>query len=246
MPMKLTILVPVYNEEDTVAEILHRLIRLPLEKEIIVVDDGSTDGTRSILDRWPPGDFLLLRHPGNRGKGAAIHTGLARAAGDLIVIQDADLEYDPEELPALMRPIQEGTAAVVYGSRVLGNPAFYSMGILDFHRAGFYRNPLLTVSFYYGGRSVTALTNLLFGSRLTDQPTCYKMFRREVLEKVKLSRKGFEFCSEFTAKILMAGFDIHEVPVSYRPRKVADGKKLNWRDGIRAVITLFLVRFFPG
>jgi len=242
--MKLSILVPVYNEEKTTPDILHRLIQLPLEKEIIEVDEGSTDGTGAILDQWDPGCFILLRHAENRGKGAAIHTGLSRASGEIIVIQDADLEYDPEELPALIRPILEGTANVVYGSRILGNPSFYSMGIAHFHKAGFYRNPILTVIFYYGGRSVTWLTNFLFGSRLTDQPTCYKMFRKEVLERIQLNRNGFEFCSEFTAKVLMAGYSIHEVPVSYHPRKVTDGKKLNWKDGVQAILTLFRIRIF--
>jgi len=244
--MKLTILVPVFNEERTIAEVLDRLLRLPLDKEIIVVDDGSTDGTAAILDARAPGCFQLLRHPANRGKGAAIRTGLARASGEVIVIQDADLEYCPEEFSNLISPIRDGSATVVYGSRVLGNPEFYSMGLLHYHRAGFYRNPLLTVSFYYGGRSVTALTNLLFGSRLTDQPTCYKMFRREVLDRIELSKNGFDFCSEFTAKLLMAGHTIHEVPISYRPRRVAEGKKLDWRDGIRAILTLFQFRFFSG
>ncbi len=244
--MKLSVIIPVYNEENTVSEILHRVIRLPLETEIIVVDDGSTDGTGKILDSWGGDDLLLLRHEVNRGKGAAIHTALARASGEAIVIQDADLEYDPEDLIDLFRPIQEGREDVVFGSRVLGNPDFYSMGFLQYHRAGFYRNPILTFAFYHGGRTVTHLTNILFGARLTDQPTCYKMFRRELLNDIRLSRSGFEFCSEFTAKILLAGYTICEVPVSYHPRGVAEGKKLKWKDGIQAILTLLRIRFSPG
>jgi len=242
--MKLSIIVPVYNEENTIAEILHRILRLPLDKEILVVDDGSTDGTARILERWDAGRFLLLRHPQNRGKGAAIHTGLSQATGEIIAIQDADLEYDPEDLAALIQPILRGSSKVVYGSRVLGNPAFYSMGLGKFHKAGFYPNPILTVSFYYGGRTVTWLTNLLFGSRLTDQPTCYKVFLREVLQRIQLSSNGFEFCSEFTAKVLLAGYAITEIPISYRPRTVAQGKKLDWQDGVKAIMTLFRIRFF--
>jgi len=241
--MKLSIIVPAYNEEHTIADILDRLLRLPVDKEILVVDDGSTDRTRTILEQWPGDSFVLVRHPENRGKGAAVHTGIAQATGEILVIQDADSEYNPDDLPGLMGPILDGSAKVVYGSRVLGNPAFYDMGVRKFHQQGFYRNPILTLCFYYGGRSVTRLTNLLFGSRLTDQPTCYKMFHREVLDKIRLSRKGFEFCSEFTANVLLAGYPILEVPISYHPRTVAQGKKLAWRDGVKAVLTLLSIRF---
>jgi dolichol-phosphate mannosyltransferase len=243
--MKLSIIVPVYNEETTVSEILNRLFRLPVDKEIIVVDDGSTDGTPRILDQWPGGEFHLLRHPANRGKGSAIRTGLTKVTGDIVVIQDADLEYDPADLLRLMRPILDETDEVVYGSRILGNPSFYSMGVCQFHKEGYYRNPFLTVSFYFGGRFVTWLTNLLFHSSLTDQPTCYKMFRKEVLERIHLSGSGFEFCSEITAKVLMAGHSIAEIPVSYHPRRVSEGKKLNWKDGLQAIMTLLHIRFFP-
>lgn len=240
--MKLSIIVPVYNEEKTVSDVLSRLLRLPMHKEVLVVDDGSTDRTRSILADWPGKSFDVMRHPTRRGKGAAIHTAIARATGQVLVIQDADNEYDPEDLPLLMQPILEGRTKVVYGSRVLGNPQFYSMGLRKFHEHGFYRNPILTVSFYYGGRTVTRLTNLLFGSSLTDQPTCYKMFRKEVLQKIHLSRDGFEFCSEFTAKVLLAGYTILEVPIAYHPRTVAQGKKLAWRDGVKAIATLVSIR----
>ena len=243
--MKLSIIVPAYNEEDSITEILQRLLRLPLDKEILVVDDGSTDATGRILEEWPETPFVLLRHDRNRGKGAAVHTALAQATGEVLVIQDADREYDPENIEALIRPILDGSAKVVYGSRVLGNPEFYSMGVRKFHTQGFYRNPVLTVCFYYGGRTVTRLTNLLFGGRLTDQPTCYKMFHREVLDRIHLSREGFEFCSEFTAKVLLAGYTIREVPISYHPRTVAQGKKLAWRDGVKAIVTLLSIRFSP-
>jgi len=244
--MKLTIILPVFNEQNTIAEIIRRVLKLSLEKEIIVVDDGSTDGTEEILDKWPhPGDFQLLRHGRNLGKGAAIHTAIEKATGEVLVIQDADLEYDPEDLPRLLDPILQGKASIVYGSRILGNPEFYRMGVLRYHREGYFRNPLLTVAFYYGGRMVTRLTNLLYGSSLTDQPTCYKMFRKQALANIRLQRQGFDFCSEITARFLLAGHPIDEVPISFHPRKVSEGKKLKWKDGFLAVFTLLKIRLLP-
>jgi len=245
--MRLSIILPVFNEENTIAEILHRVLKLPLEKQVIVVDDGSTDTTGKILDEWPnPGDFLLLRHARNLGKGAAIHTALGKVSGDVIVIQDADLEYDPADFEKLMQPIRDGRSPIVYGSRILGNPEFYRMGVCRYHREGYFRNPLLTVGFYYGGRLVTRLTNLLYGSNLTDQPTCYKMFRKEALDHIELNRRGFDFCSEITAKFLQGGHVIAEVPISFHPRRVSEGKKLKWKDGFQAILTLLRIRFLPG
>jgi dolichol-phosphate mannosyltransferase len=245
--MKLSVVLPVYNEENTIAEILDRVLRVPIDKEIVVVDDGSTDRTREILERRAgPDGFLLVRHDRNRGKGAAIRTALEKVAGEVIVIQDADLEYNPADLVSLLRPILDGKASVVYGSRVLGNPGFYSMGVVRYHRQGYFRNPVLTIGFYYGGRMVTWLTNLLYGSALTDQPTCYKMFRREVLRDIRLECEGFEFCSEITAKLLLAGHAIEEVPISFTPRRVTEGKKLKWKDGFKAILTLFRFRFPAG
>lgn len=243
--MRLSVIIPVFNEEKTIGKILDQVQRSPMEKEVIVVDDGSTDRTGEILANRNSGDFLLLRHTANLGKGMAIRTALEKVNGDIIVIQDADLEYDPADYQTLVQPIQEGKSSVVYGSRLLGNPEFYNMGVLRFHREGYFDNPLLTVGFYYGGRIVTWLTNLLYGSRLTDQPTGYKMFKREVLQGMQLKSRGFEFCSEVTARLLLEGHAIEEVPISYHPRKVSEGKKLNWRDGLQAVVTLLRIRFHP-
>lgn len=243
--MKLSIIIPVYNEENTLPEVLDRVRRVPYPKEIIVVDDGSTDRTPEILGGKRAEGCILLRHPVNRGKGAAIRTALDRAKGDLVIIQDADLEYAPEDYARLLQPIQQDGVKVVYGSRVLGNPGFYGMGVMRFYRDGYFRNPFLALGFYFGGRTVTWLTNLLFGSSLTDQPTCYKLFRREVLNDIRLTSDGFDFCSEITAKLLRKGHSIVEVPITYRPRRVSEGKKLGWRDGVQAVKTLLRLRLFP-
>ncbi len=240
--MKLTIIIPVYNEENTIGEILGRVLSLPMEKEIIVVDDGSTDRTREILDRWEARKFSLLRHPSNRGKGAAIHTALREATGEVIIIQDADLEYDPADIERLMQPILQGNATVVYGSRVLGTPDYYRMSPLAYYRLGYFSSFSMTILFYYGRKIVTWLTNSLYGTRLTDQPTCYKMFTRGLLEEIQLTRSGFEFCSEFTAKVSLAGHSIVEVPISYHPRRDTEGKKLKWKDGLKAVFTLLRIR----
>jgi len=241
--MKLSIIIPVYNEENTIRELLTRVQKVPLDKEIVVVDDGSNDHTHEILNSFNDGTIRVYRHSRNRGKGAAVRTGLKIASGDVVLIQDADLEYSPEDYPKLLAPIVEGKADVVYGSRVLGNPEFYQMGLLTFSKRGLVQNPFLLVGFFYGRRVVTWLTNLLFGSDLTDQPTCYKTFRRSVLKDLELSSEGFEFCSEVTGKVLKAGYRILEVPISYNPRSSSEGKKLTWRDGIRALQTLLEVRF---
>lgn len=241
--MKISVIIPVYNEERTIREVLERVRGAPFEKEIIVVDDGSDDLTPEILKGCEDTITKIYTHPANRGKGAAVRTGLQVASGDIVLIQDADLEYDPQDYPKLVTPIIEGRADIVYGSRVLGNPDFYQMGLLSFSKKGYIRNPLLLVGFYYGRRFVTWLTNVLFGANLTDQPTCYKTFRREVIQGLDLSSSGFEFCSEVTAKALKAGHRIVEVPISYVPRSSSEGKKLTWRDGIKALAMLLKVRF---
>jgi len=220
--MKVSIIVPVYNEKDTVMELLKRLSLVPLDKEIIIVDDGSTDGTREILTkRWAEGVLHLCSQ--NGGKGAAIRTGLTYAAGDAVIIQDADLEYDPQDIPRLLEKIERG-ADVVYGSRMLQKE----------NRRGLFM-------FYWGGRFVTYFTNLLYGTKLTDEPTCYKMFRTSLLKSFKLEYDGFGFCPEVTAKITKMGIPIVEVPISYSPRK--QGKKISWRDGLQALWILLRFRF---
>ena len=224
--MKLSVIVPVYNERETVREILERVRAVGVEKEIIVVDDGSTDGTRDILrEEEGRGDVRVIYHPQNRGKGAAIRTGLEHATGDVVLIQDADLEYDPRDYPRLLQPILEGRAEVVYGSRFRGR----CESMLFWHALG---NKLLTLA-----------TNLIYGAALSDMETCYKAFKAEVIKSIPLRARRFEFEPEVTAKVLKRGYRIHEVPISYSGRKHHEGKKITWRDGFTALWTLIKYRF---
>jgi glycosyltransferase involved in cell wall biosynthesis len=217
--MRLSVVIPVYNEAATIEEIVRRVRAVPLDIELVVVDDGSTDGTRERLAAIPGIDRLLL-HERNLGKGAALRTGLAVATGDAVVFQDADLEYDPRDLVRLLDRLARDATPVVYGSRILG------------------QNAMSHLSFYLGGRTLTALVNLLFGTRLTDEPTCYKMLRREVLEEISLESAGFEVCVELTAKVARLGHAIVEVPIHYAPRRRSEGKKIRLRDGWPALRTL--------
>jgi glycosyltransferase involved in cell wall biosynthesis len=226
--MKLSVVIPVYNEKDTLLEILERVRRVDLPKEIIVVDDFSTDGTREILQKLSPaGDLKILYQPRNQGKGAALRRGFETVAGDFVVIQDADLEYDPTEYPHLLQPILAGKADVVYGSRFLGGP---HRVLLFWHRVG---NLLLT-----------ALSNMLTDLNLTDMETCYKAFRADILKKIRLRENRFGFEPEFTAKVARAKCRIYEVPVSYSGRDYTEGKKIGWRDGIAAIYFIVKYRFF--
>ena len=243
--MKLSILMPVYNERSTIREILARVRAVPLEingdiaivlhrpgpivleKEIIVVDDGSTDGTREILEEEEKvGDLRVFYHERNQGKGAAVRTAIQHATGDILLIQDADLEYDPRDYPTLLKPIIEGRAAVVYGSRFLGGPR-------------------TTMLFWHmvANRALTLLTNLLYDSILSDMETCYKVFRADVIRNIPLRSRRFEFEPEVTAKILKRGYRIYEVPISYTGREYAEGKKIGFKDGIIALWTLLKYRF---
>jgi glycosyltransferase involved in cell wall biosynthesis len=222
----LSIIVPAYNEAATVHELLRRVAQAPLpdgvEREIVVVDDGSTDGTRELLGqlaaRHDPIPFHLVLHERNRGKGAAVRSGLASGRGDILLIQDADLEYDPREYPRLLAPILEGEADVVFGSRFLGGP----------HRVLFFWHSL-------GNRALTMLSNMLSDLNLTDMETCYKVFRREVLDGVELRSKRFGIEPELTAKMAKRGARIWEVPITYSGRTYAEGKKIGWRDGVSAI-----------
>jgi glycosyltransferase involved in cell wall biosynthesis len=224
--MRLSVIVPAYNEAETVAQVIERVLSVELEgfeREIIVVDDGSTDGTREILERmdgqWP--DLVRVEHhEQNRGKGAAVRTALEHVTGDVVITQDADLEYDPEDYPKLLARFEDPAVQVVYGSRNLRN------------------NPRSSWSFYWGGRLVSWVSNLLYGSKLTDEATGYKALRTDLLRSLDLQADGFEFCPEVTSKVLRRGVKIHEVPISYQPRTLEEGKKISWRDGVQAIWTL--------
>ena len=228
--MKLSVIVPVYNEAMTIAQVIERVLKVELgdiEKEIIVVNDGSTDGTDAILDSLVirrPNPLKIVHHGQNRGKGAAIRTALEHVTGDVVITQDADLEYDPQEYPVLLAPFEDPAVQVVYGSRNLR------------------WNPRSSWSFYWGGRLLSWTANLLYGSHITDEPTGYKAFRADLLRSLDLQSDGFEFCPEVTGKVLRRGIEIHEVPISYRPRSFDEGKKINWRDGLRAIWTLLKYR----
>ncbi|MCL4837559.1 MAG: glycosyltransferase family 2 protein [Thermoanaerobaculia bacterium] len=222
---RLSIVVPAYNERATVAHLLERVAAAPLpegiEREIVVVDDRSTDGTRELLRELaaratPP--FRLVEHQVNRGKGAALRSGFAAATGDLVLIQDADLEYDPRDYPQLLQPILDGEADVVYGSRFLGGP----------HRVLFYWH-------YLGNQLLTTLSNMLTDLNLSDMETCYKVFRRELLEGVELRSNRFGIEPELTARFSQRRARIYEVPISYHGRTYAEGKKIGWRDGFAAI-----------
>jgi glycosyltransferase involved in cell wall biosynthesis len=227
--MKLSIVMPIYNEQATLREILEqvRAVELPgIDREIVAVDDGSTDGSRQILvEEAQAGDIQALFHEKNRGKGAAVRTGIEQASGDLILIQDADLEYDPRDYPTLIRPIVEGRVVAVYGSRFLGP----RKAMLFWHMLG---NKLLTLT-----------TNVLYNAILSDMETCYKCFRADVVKDIPLRSRRFEFEPEITAKVLKRGHRIFEVPISYYGREFHEGKKISWRDAPLAFWTLVKYRF---
>jgi len=224
--MKLSVIMPVYNEEATIQEILKQVRAVGAVDEIIIVDDGSTDQTRELLkpEENQPGTIVIYQAR-NQGKGAAVRTGIDRAAGDIILIQDADLEYDPRDYPMLIRPIVEGRVKVVYGSRFLG--------------------PRKAMMFWHmlGNRLLTLLTNVLYNAILSDMETCYKVFRADVIKGIPLRSKRFEFEPEITAKVLKRGHRIFEVPISYYGREYDEGKKITWREGPKAMWTLIKYRF---
>lgn len=226
--MKLSVIIPVYNEINTIEEIIRRVEAVDLADEIIVVDDGSTDGTRDLLqDLEPkhPGLNLIL-HDRNQGKGAAVRSGINQASGDYLIIQDADLEYDPRDYPAILKPMEEGLADVVYGSRFLGAPRRTTM---FWHMVA---NKLLTL-----------MTNVLYNSILSDMETGYKLFKREIITNIPLRAKRFNFEPEITAKLLKRKIRIYEVPITFNPREYSEGKKIGLKDAFEAIWTLLKYRF---
>jgi glycosyltransferase involved in cell wall biosynthesis len=222
----LSVVMPVYNERTTIEEIIRRVLAVPLRIQLIVVDDGSKDGTREVLSTLAAElGFLLVLQPRNEGKGAALRRGFQEVTGDLVVIQDADLEYSPEEYPALIELIVQGRADVVYGSRFLG------------------RHRVFLFSHYLGNRLLTVVTNVLYNTMLTDMETCYKVMRTEVLRSMTLSSDGFGIEPELTAKIFKRGYRVYEVPITYDGRGYEEGKKITWRDGLVALWVLLKYRF---
>ncbi len=244
--MKLSILMPVFNERTTIEEIVQRVravdltvdvngshpareSSVTLEREIVIVDDGSSDGTRDILRAWQaekPSDMQIIFHEQNGGKGAALRTGFEHATGDILIIQDADLEYDPRDYVKVLAPLLEGRAPVVYGSRFLGGP-----------------RSAMSLTHTMGNKMLTVITNVLYGTSLSDMETCYKCFRRDVIVGMPLRSRRFEIEPELTAKILKRGYLIFEVPISYNGRAFHEGKKITWRDGFTAMRTLIKYRF---
>ncbi len=223
----LTVIVPVYNERTTVAEIVRRVraVEVPLVVDVVVVDDGSTDGTDKVLAAIEDSTVRVVTHERNQGKGAAIRTGLAEARGDLVLVQDADLEYDPGDWPRLLDPVLRHKAVVVYGSRFTGE----RKNMMPLH--------------WIGNRFLSLVTNVLYSSTLSDMETCYKLFDRRVLDGVTVVSDRFDFEPEITAKVLRRGYRIYEVPISYAGREVDEGKKITWRDGFGALRALVRFRF---
>jgi dolichol-phosphate mannosyltransferase len=223
---RVSVIVPVYNEAAHLNELLQSIQASPVKKEIIIVDDGSTDGTRDKLKSLPPADDItIVFHEKNCGKGAAVRTALAYARGEYVLIQDSDLEYDPQDYPALLQPLEQGQANVVYGVRP--------------------DRPERGLRFFLGAKLLTHLTNLLYGAGIHDEATCYKVFRRSLLARMKLECHRFEFCPEVTAKLCRLGEQIAEVPISYTPRSAGEGKKIRHSDGWLAIWTLIRYRFLP-
>ncbi|CAK8712106.1 Undecaprenyl-phosphate 4-deoxy-4-formamido-L-arabinose transferase [Candidatus Electronema halotolerans] len=226
---KLSIVIPAYNEEKTLQTVVKTVqaVQLPLAKELVLVDDASTDSTRQIMEQLPDSNIVRVFHEQNQGKGAALRSGFAAATGDIILIQDADLEYDPQEYPKLLQPILDGKADVVYGSRFVGSEA---------HRVLYFWHMV-------GNRLLTLLSNICTNLNLTDMETCYKVFRREVLQNITIREDRFGFEPEITAKVARTGCPIYEVGISYSGRTYAEGKKIGIKDGFRALYCILKYRF---
>jgi len=218
--MKLSVIMPVFNEESTIEKIVHRVKKVNIDKQIIIVDDGSTDRTREILKKWKDENIRVIYHKRNQGKGSAIRTAIPYVEGEVTVIQDGDLEYDPQDYHTLIRPILDGKAKVIYGSR-----------FLKFNKPIYLR-------FLLGNKFLTWLINLLYHSKITDSYTCYKAFETDVLKSLTLRAKKFEFEAEVTVKLLKKGYNLQEVPISYSPRTLREGKKISWKDALLGILTI--------
>ena len=225
--MRLSVVIPVYNEISTIGEILNRVRSVPQDKEIIVIDDGSTDGTREWLEKLTIQEVTVLFHSENKGKGAALRTGFEQATGDILIIQDADLEYDPRDYDCLIGPIADGRADVVFGSRFLGGP----------HRVLFFWH-------YVGNKVLTVLSNMLTNLNLSDMETGFKAFRTSLLREIRIKSNRFGFEPEITAKFARLKCRMYEVPISYSGRGYEEGKKITWRDGLAALFHVIRFRFF--
>ena len=236
--MKLSIIIPVFNEEKTISEILKRVSEVKIsgvEKQIILVNDGSTDATASVISnfQFPISNFQLLKHEKNMGKGSAVRTGIKNATGEYIIIQDADLEYNPKDIEKLVKPVLDGVSRVVYGTRLNRLPSFSKEE----------KTPRFLLH-YMGNKFLSLLTSMLYGQWITDMETCYKLFPRKVVDGMKLNARGFEFEPEITAKLLKKGYKILEIPISTKPRGYDEGKKLNtFKDGFIALWSLLKYRF---
>ena len=226
--MKLSVIIPVYNEKETLETLLVRVRAVNLEKEIIVVDDCSTDGTREIVRNLAGSDLRVMMHERNQGKGAALRTGIAEATGDFVIIQDSDLEYDPQEYPLLLEPLLQDKADVVYGSRFMGGRP---------HRVVYYWHSV-------GNWVLTTMSNMFTNINLTDMETCYKAFRREIIQSIPIEENRFGFEPEITAKIAKKDCRIYEVGISYYGRTYAEGKKIGWKDGFRALYCIIKYNMF--
>ena len=227
--MKLSVIMPAYNEKQTIEEIIRKVEAVEIDKEIIVVDDASTDSTGDILSRLERElpDLVVVRHEQNMGKGAAIRSALPHVRGEIVIIQDADLEYDPQEYPKIIAPIKSGNADVVYGSRFLGGP----------HRVLYFWH-------YVANRLITTIANALYNVNLNDLETCYKAFRTEAIKALEIKSNRFGFEPEITAKVIKARYRIYEVPISYYGRTYEEGKKITWKDAVVAVYLLIRYRLF--
>jgi glycosyltransferase involved in cell wall biosynthesis len=225
--MLLSIIIPAFNEADFLPEVIRRVVEAPYDKDIIIIDDGSSDGTREYLKGLALEGIKVMVHEKNMGKGAAIRTGIAVATGDVVIVQDADLEYDPRDYPILLEPIIQGKADVVYGSRFLGGP----------HRVLFFWHSV-------GNSFITLISNMFTDLNLTDMETGYKAFRKKVFEAITIESNRFGFEPEITAKVAKKGFRIYEVPISYSGRSYQEGKKITWKDGVMALFTVLKYNLF--